>query len=58
MAAGISRSSADILTDYDFITTFFIERPDGTPVKKCLQEISNAVKEQPLRGSSNVKFQQ
>jgi hypothetical protein len=33
MAAGISRSSADILTDDNFITPFFTDRPDRTPVK-------------------------
>jgi len=38
MAAGISRSSADILTDDDFITTFFIERLDGTPGKSVYRK--------------------
>jgi hypothetical protein len=58
MAVGISRSNTDTLTDDDFITPFFTDRPDGTPVKKCLQDISNTVKEQPWRSSSKVKFKQ
>jgi hypothetical protein len=38
MAVGISRSNADILTDDDFITPFFTDRPDGTPVKSVYRK--------------------
>jgi hypothetical protein len=38
MAAEISRSIADILRDGDFITSFFTERPDGTPVKSVYRK--------------------
>jgi hypothetical protein len=38
MAVGISTSNADIQSADSFITLFFTDRPDGTPVKSVYRK--------------------